>query len=185
LSVAVAMGGWWFVSHRTYHLATVYDGILYRDGNQSLSRFEHAVEKVHPRTVVMLVEDQEINDPRKPQFKQEMDYLARRGVNLQRIPIPLGGWPSDHDVRNFLRTVSQPGAEPTLVHCAQGVRRTGMMVAAYQMSIHGYDKEKAKAAIQSFGHSEKTIADVKRFIDVYDPAAQRMTEALGASDVKE
>ena len=44
-----------------------------------------------------------------------------------------------------------------------------MMVAAYQESVLGYDKEKTKAAILTFGHSDKTINDIKRFIDGYDP----------------
>jgi protein-tyrosine phosphatase len=62
-----------------------------------------------------------------------------------------------------------------LVHCAQGVRRTGMMVAAYELSVLKLDKDQAVAAIKGFGHSDRTIGDVKRFIEVYDPQTQQMT----------
>ena len=70
---------------------------------------------------------------------------------------------------------------PFTVHCAQGVRRTGMMVAAYQESVLGYDRERAKREILTFGHSERSIGDVKRFIDVYDPVKREVTEELPQS----
>lgn len=68
--------------------------------------------------------------------------------------------------------------QPMLIHCAQGVRRTGMLVAAYQMTVLGWDKEKTKAAILTFGHSDRTVNDVKKFIDVYDPVTQTVPEGL-------
>ena len=43
-----------------------------------------------------------------------------------------------------------------------------MFVAAYQMSIQGFDRDRAKASIKTFGHGEKTINDVRTFIDSYD-----------------
>jgi protein tyrosine/serine phosphatase len=59
-----------------------------------------------------------------------------------------------------------------LVHCAQGVRRTGFFVAAYQMSVMGYDQQKAKDSILTFGHSDNTINDIRKFIDGYDAKEQ-------------
>ena len=44
-----------------------------------------------------------------------------------------------------------------------------MMIAAYEMSVLKYDKPHAIAAIQSFGHSDRTTEDIKRFIETYDP----------------
>jgi protein tyrosine/serine phosphatase len=64
------------------------------------------------------------------------------------------------------------------VHCAQGVRRTGMMVAAYQESVLGYDRERATQEILRFGHSDRSIGDVRRFIDVYDPVKREVTAEL-------
>ena len=64
---------------------------------------------------------------------------------------------------------------------AQGVRRTGMLVAAYQESVLHFNRDQAKAALLSFGHSDRTVNDVKRFIDVYDPTNRRMSEDLPIS----
>lgn len=152
-----------------YHLATVQSGVLYRDGGKSIHQMSRAVEQTGARTVVSLVDDQEINNASKPQFAEEEPYLKSHGVYYQRIPVKLGGWPTSGDIQAFLHTVADPTSRPVLIHCAQGVRRTAMFVAAYQESVLGYDKTRAKAAIVSFGHSDRTIDDIVRFIDNYDP----------------
>jgi len=129
--VLIAGGAYaWQCYLSTYHLATVQPGALYRDGNQSPCQFETAVRKVRPRTVVSLVDDNEVADETKPQFEAEQTFLAKQNIRLERIPVKLGGWPTRADVQRFLDIASNPDNQPVLVHCAQGVRRTGMMVAA-------------------------------------------------------
>lgn len=178
LLVALIAGGAyvWRCHLDTYHLATVEPNVLYRDGVQSPCQFETAVRKVRPRTVVSLVDDNEVADDTKPQFQAEERFLAKKGIRLERIPVTLGGWPAKADVEQFLAVASNPDNQPVLVHCAQGVRRTGMMVAAYQMKHMGYDKERAKAELLDFGHSDRTVNDVKRFIDGYDPATGKVPD---------
>ena len=56
-----------------------------------------------------------------------------------------------------------------------------MMVAAYQETVLKFDRERAKAALLAFGHSQRTVGDVQRFIDVYDPIQMRMTQSLPMS----
>ncbi len=159
----------------TYHLATVQQGVLYRDGNRGINTFLTGIRKAKPKTIVCLIDANELADHNKPQFAAELKQAPGEGANIIRIPIPLGGWPTSDDIQKFLAIVADKSNQPVLVHCAQGVRRTGMLVAAYQQSVLGYDKAQAKAAILSFGHKEKTIDDVKRFIDLYDPATRSLT----------
>jgi protein tyrosine phosphatase (PTP) superfamily phosphohydrolase (DUF442 family) len=177
-------GGVWGYSEffRPYHFAVVQDGTLYRDGVQQIRKFELTVEKVRPKTVVSLIDDAELADPKKPQFAQEVELLKRQGVHLVRIPVKLGGWPTTQDVRRFLDVAAAKENQPVIVHCAQGVRRTGMMVAAYQESVLGFDAGRAKSAIESFGHSERTTKDVERFIAVYDPKSRAVTASLAQSE---
>src|SRR5829696_5153298 len=77
LIVLLAIGAFviWRERFQTYHLATVQEGVLYRDGNRGLREFENAVERVKPKSVVCLVDDAEIADPKKPMFAQELKYL--------------------------------------------------------------------------------------------------------------
>ena len=176
-----ACGGYWFEYLQTYHLASVQDGVLYRDGNRDLREFSTAVHRAQPKTVVSLINDQELADPNKPQFSQEANFLLKQGVRQIRIPVKLGGWPSSDDIQKFLTIVADPGNRPVLVHCAQGVRRTGMFVAAYQESAMNYDPAKAKDAILSFGHSDHVTDDVKAFIDAYNPATMTVATTMPAS----
>jgi protein tyrosine/serine phosphatase len=168
----------WF---ETYHFAVVQNGVLYRDGNRGPREFATMVRKCRPKTIVSLVDDQEIADPEKPEFKAEIDLAQQQGITIDRIPIPLGGWPTTENVQRFLEIVSDPSHQPVIVHCAQGVRRTGMMAAAFQESVLGYDSQKTKAAILRFGHSQRSIGDVERFIDVYDPVKREVTKQLEPS----
>lgn len=177
LAALVAGGAYvWRCYLDTYHLATVEPRALYRDGVQSPCQFETAVRKVQPKTVVSLVDENEVADETKPQFQAEEKFLADKGIRLERIPVKLGGWPTKADVDKFLQVASDPNNQPVLVHCAQGVRRTGFMVAAYQMKQMGYDKDRAKSELLTFGHSDRTVNDIRRFIDGYDPASGRVPE---------
>jgi protein tyrosine phosphatase (PTP) superfamily phosphohydrolase (DUF442 family) len=174
---AAGFGSYW-AFFQTYHLATVAPGVLYRTGNHSIRELRHAVEDVKPRTVVSLIDPKEASDPAKPQFKEEEQYLAGQNIKLIRIPVTLGGWPDSREVQAFLKTVADPANRPVLVHCAQGVRRTGMFVAAYQLSVEKLDKEQAKAAVLSFGHSGATLGDIRKFIDAYDPQKEELSASL-------
>ena len=89
---------------RTYHLAVVQDGVLYRDGNRGLREFSTAVRRVRPKVVVSLIDDGELGDPNKPQFAQEADFLSTHGIRQVRIPVKLGGWPSSDDIANSWRS---------------------------------------------------------------------------------
>lgn len=180
IAVFVIGGGafLYFYIFGTYHYLAVDPGNLYRDGIRSMREFETAVADCQPATVVSLCDAAEYRDE-KP-LQDEVNFIARTRMSYMNIPVPLGGYPDTKQVQDFLNLFdpNRKKKTPILVHCAQGIRRTGMMVAAYQMSKLNFSKDQAKAAIQAFGHSDRTINDIKRFIDVYDPVTREVTQNL-------
>ena len=181
LLIAGTFAVYWYNSLQTYHLAPVQIGVLYRDGNRDLREFKHALTLSGARTVISLIDDKELSDPNKPQFLQETNYCTTAGIQYIRIPVPLGGWPSSDDLKTFIAVVSNPANQPVLVHCAQGVRRTGMFAAAYQMSVLHESPDQAAAEIKTFGHKSEDLDDVRTFIKDYQPVKQTLAGAHGPS----
>jgi protein tyrosine phosphatase (PTP) superfamily phosphohydrolase (DUF442 family) len=162
--------GYWWAELQVYHPLTIQKDVLYRDGNRDLREFRHTLRDANIRTDISLIDDDELNDPKKPQFKQEAEYCKAKGIQLVRIPVKLGGWPTSDQIKQFLGIVADPANRPVLIHCAQGVRRTGMFMAAYQLSVKDQSVPYVKGTIQAFGHKSQDLDDVRTFIDAYDPA---------------
>lgn len=169
---------YWYFSLQTYHLAMVQPGILYRDGNRDLREFKHALNFTGAKTVVSLIDDNELTDRKKTQFLAETNYCTSNGIQYIRIPVKLGGWPTGDDIKTFLSVVSNPLNQPVLVHCAQGIRRTGMFVAAYQESVLHQSPAQVKAQILTFGHKPTDTDDIKKFIDLYSPGATTLPATM-------
>jgi protein tyrosine/serine phosphatase len=164
----------WRQFFQTYHLVVVDPGKLYRDGNRSLREFKNTLRKTKPKTVIAVIDQQEFNEA---EFVAARELVKSRGLNFHWIPIKAGAYPLPEQVREFLAIASDPANQPVLYHDDEGIRRAGMMMAAYQETVMGYDDDRAKAAMQTFGHSERTIKDVRRFIEAYDPV-NGLTEDL-------
>jgi hypothetical protein len=52
------------------------------------------------------------------------------------------------------------------------------MVAAFEQGVLGWDDARCKAAMLTFGHSQRTVGDVQRFIDGYNPKTGAVPEGL-------
>jgi len=177
---ACTFGYYWYNDFQTYHLAPVQIGVLYRDGNRDLREFKHSLKFTQAKTVVSLVDDDELNDPNKPQFLAETNYCVATGIQYIRIPVKLGGWPTGDDLKTFIGIVTTAANQPVLVHCAQGIRRTGMFVAAYQESVLHESPDQAAAEIKTFGHKDRDLDDVRAFIKAYDPVKQTVPTMSGS-----
>jgi protein-tyrosine phosphatase len=181
LMVIATCAVYWYMVIQTYHLAVVKEGVLYRDGNRDLREFKHAVTMMGARTVVSLIDDKELNDPKKKQFLAETNYCTANAIQYIRIPVKLGGWPTTDDLQTFMAIVSNPKNQPVLVHCAQGVRRTGMFVAAYQETVMKQQPNEVKGEILTFKHKPQDVDDVRKFIDLYQPRTMTLPATMPAS----
>src|ERR1043165_1045321 len=87
-AVVLAAGFWiWREYFQTYHLATVQEGVLYRDGMRSMREFQTAVADARPLLVVSLVDGAEAQ---QEPFSQEMEFCRRSKIHFLSIPIAAG-----------------------------------------------------------------------------------------------
>ena len=65
------------------------------------------------------------------------------GLRLFSLDLSASRPPSDEQVARFLAIVSQPENQPVLVHCRNGVDRTGYMLGIYRIEKGGWSPERA------------------------------------------
>jgi len=131
-----------------YHFATVDKGRLYRCGQLSPHGMRRVVKKYKIKTVVNLL-------PKSPRpeawlVKQEA-FCADNEIN--HVSIGVSGTPSPNGVDRFIGVCDDERNYPILVHCKQGVYRTGIMVAIYQYHYLRMRNEEILSRMPNFGHN--------------------------------
>jgi hypothetical protein len=89
--------------------------------------------------------------------------------------IKMASWHPEHeDAIRFLRIVTDPAAQPVLVHCRHGADRTGTMIAVYRIVIEGWSKKAALREMTQGGYGFHPVwQDLVRFVEDLDIEAIR------------
>src|SRR5438067_799022 len=80
----------------------------------------------------------------------EKGLVERTGMKFYRIPLTTSDAPTQADVTEFMRLVSDPANQPVYVHCQGGRHRTGVMTAVYRMTQDGWTADQAYAEMKHF-----------------------------------
>jgi tyrosine-protein phosphatase SIW14 len=80
----------------------------------------------------------------------ESAFAARHGLRLFSFDLSATRPPSDEDVRRFLEIVSDPENQPVLVHCRNGVDRTGYMLGIYRVRVQGWSAHQASREMNRY-----------------------------------
>jgi len=144
----------------TYHFAEVDPSVLYR-GRQSLgpASLNHRCAGAHAKTVVCLIDDREMVDPRQAavsggdgvpwpgacERRANPRQAGRLADDSGRAAVPAN---CDRDKQN----------QPVLVHCAQGrPHATGMMAAGLSgIGSALRQRSRPRPELLAFGHSDNT-----------------------------
>ena len=111
----------------------------------------------------------------------DRDSRLLSGLGLRYRHISVKHWhPEREDVLEFLRIATEPRNQPVLVHCREGVDRTGMMVAAYRMAVQDWPKGRAMAELEEQGFHGANFP-IKNFLDDLDVVALKRALSEGAS----
>lgn len=92
----------------------------------------------------------------RAQVFEEEDWCFNQNKDFLHVPMSLIAPPSSEDIDKALKIILSPASWPILVHCHDGVDRTGVVIAAYRMFTN-----------QSFGSAVGEMLDKGFHLDRY------------------
>ncbi len=161
-------GGIAYDRHKTlYHFCEVDPGCLYRSGTLGGRGLREVCRLFGIRTIVNLRTLREYGEG--DWYGVERAFASGHGIRLVDLPMNFETPPSPGQVKAFLEIARDPECRPVLVHCAQGVIRTGMMVAVYEIAVLGRENGQVFRSMPWFGHSLENRPQVREFILGFRP----------------
>jgi len=127
-------------------------GDLYRGAQPTADRMRR-LDEMGVRTVVNL-------------RRRYSDAELVAGTDLRAVDIHVNAAkPTEAQVVEFLRIVTDPNCTPVYVHCQRGIDRTGMMCAAFRMLVCGWTRDDAIGEMTHgpFGY-DGVFQNVPRFL---------------------
>jgi len=79
-------------------------------------------------------------------------------LDMDFVSLPLSNYdsPSERQLREFLKIVTDPTRQPVFVHCRKGSLRTGAMIAGYRVIQEGWTVKQAYAEAKRFGFDNQS-----------------------------
>jgi protein tyrosine phosphatase (PTP) superfamily phosphohydrolase (DUF442 family) len=127
---------------------------LYRSGQPKREGFD-AMKELGVAIVVNLRDDSE---------KTEQQQVESRGIRYVHIPWRGTAQADNRQVAQFLQLLRDNPDKKVLVHCQRGAERTGVMVAAYRISEHGWTPEQALDEMEEFKFLGFWFCHLKKYV---------------------
>ena len=131
------------------NFGVVETGEIYRSGRLTPRMFRKVVGENNIRTVL----DLGAYVPGSPEDLREQELAEELGAERYRFYLDGDGTGNPNYYVQALRLMSDPEAQPILIHCAAGAQRTGVIVLLYRHIIQGQDL--AQAYPESFQYKHK------------------------------
>jgi len=125
---------------------------FYRGGELNRDRQFDFLSSQGVKTIISLVEPDEMSPSR------ERHAARKHGMEYYNFPMNNVDGPSDSQVRQILSLIQKNLEGGVFIHCAQGLDRTGALVALFQIECRGVPAEKAYDAMMDFGADPRTAS---------------------------
>jgi len=149
-----------------YHFKTVIPGILYRSGVLKEAGLRYLCRKYHIRTIVNLMNEKEYA-VYSDEYAAEKLYCEQNQIQWLCLPMKTDCPPTAQQIEAFLLLTRENRNLPILIHCAQGVVRTNMMVTVFLKHYYDMDNHKIMKMLPFFGHRLEKRPRVHDFIKNY------------------
>jgi protein tyrosine/serine phosphatase len=146
------------------HLVEVEAGWLYRSGQIAPNLIEQTLRDLGIDVVVDLTYDHGDGDE-----AQQAERIAAKKLGIQIVNFPLGGSGTGLVERyaGAVAAIARAGRErkQVLVHCRAGDRRTGGVIAAYQILVKGVTPAEAREEMERFSRWRSDNTRLVRYFD--------------------
>ena len=126
------------------------------------------------KTIINLTsDDAEANEP----------AMARQaGLKYFQIPMTTHTAPTDLQLAEFLKLVSDPANQPVYVHCVGGRHRTGVMTAVYRMTNDNWTADQAFNEMKKYKYGPDFLhSEFKQFVYAYPSRTKTVVAVADAS----
>jgi protein-tyrosine phosphatase len=158
------------------NLAEVEPGWLYRSGQIRPNLIEDTLRDLDIDVILDLSHDHGARDEMQLAEKRAAEKL---GIEIRRFPMNGTGVGEIDDYAGAIAEIARADREGrrVLVHCRAGDRRTGGVIAAYEMLVQGRTAEWARAELERFSRRRGVETNLTRFLGEHlDEIAQRLVE---------
>ena len=162
----------------TYRMVKIEKDVLYSTGLRNVEELNNAAISTKARALLLCSDSVELQTPL---FSASQTYAFHSKMRVEDFRVGLGGWPTSQDIDWALQVIARPSRRPVLIVSADGVRRPGMIVAAYLTSVLKYDKPAALKRLRQLYGDAPGLTDVDRFLEAYEPASRTVTRQLPRS----
>ena len=145
---------------------------IYRSGELTVSATEHVVERFGVRTII----DLGAHEPGTPEERIAQKTADAFGVRRIRLDLEGDATGNPNEYVEALRIMTDPAAQPVLVHCAAGSERTGCLVAMYRQLEQGWDPDLAYQETRLYRHSSERNPRLREMLDSFTGAVARALE---------
>jgi protein tyrosine/serine phosphatase len=154
---------------------------LYRSGQLSRRLVRDVLERNGIRVVVDLNADRPGSNPDAQAEDRAVEEL---GIEYHLFPLRGDG---SGDVRSYARAIAaieraRRQAKPTLVHCSAGARRTGGVIAAYQVLVRGVPVEAAYRELDRYGATPVSETPLVDWLDRNMAGLAELLKEMGVID---
>ena len=109
--------------------------------------------------------------------ESEKAQVEAAGMRAIAVPIEMTRKGLKEKVDQVVALMADPANQPVYVHCRHGQDRTGIVVAAYRMTLDNWSLKDVEAEMQAFGFNDVWV-NFKKFIRSYKaPAGKALQSA--------
>jgi len=141
----------------------VVPGAIYRSGQVSKWVLK---DKLKEHKIQVIIDLNGIDSHDEHQVA-EIKTARRLGIGHHRFPLSGDG---TGDIRNYAKAIQvladcQHEGKAVLVHCAAGAQRTGGVVAAFRVLLHGESPQRAYAELSQYGWKAHKDQDLLTYLN--------------------